>query len=90
VSLAKVDREIAALRCVEAIRLYAVRHEGRLPQSLSDISEVPLPFDPITEKPFSYETANAIATLTAPPIPGFDDNASDKLRWEIELAAGKK
>jgi hypothetical protein len=90
VSLARVDREIAALRCLEAIRLYAARHEGRLPPALSDIAQVQVPVDPITEKPFFYEVAGGLATLAAPPIPGFDDNSSDKLQWEIELATSKK
>ncbi len=50
----KVDRRIAALRCVEAVRMYAATHEGRLPKALSEIMEAPIPMDPVTGGPFRY------------------------------------
>src|SRR5206468_1453605 len=31
---ARLDRKIAALRCLEAVRLYAAAHHGRLPTTL--------------------------------------------------------
>jgi len=60
-----IERRIAALRCVEAIRLYAVRHDGKLPESLGDITEVPIPENPFTGKPFPYRLEGNTAVLEA-------------------------
>jgi hypothetical protein len=67
VTLDRLDRKMAALRVIEAIRLYAAAHDGRLPDKLSEI-EVPVPNDPGTDKPFEYVRDNESATLTAPPL----------------------
>jgi hypothetical protein len=66
---ARVDRHLAALRCVEAIRLYTAAHEGKLPGQLEDIKEVPVPIDPSRGKVFRYELDGNKATLTCEPIP---------------------
>jgi hypothetical protein len=63
VAPAQPDRKIAALRCIEAIRLYAAGHDGELPAQLSDIREVPIPPDPLTGRPFVYHQAGNKATL---------------------------
>ena len=39
------DRNINQLRTVEALRLYAAAH-GKLPEKLTDITDVPIPLDP--------------------------------------------
>lgn len=62
-SMARFDRRIAALRLIEAIRLYAAGHDGRLPAKLSDITEVPLPLDPTTGKEFEYRTTDSGAEI---------------------------
>jgi hypothetical protein len=62
---ARLDRRVAALRCVEAIRLYAAAHGGRLPPTLAAVKEVPVPEDPLTGKPFAYRLENDTATLEA-------------------------
>jgi hypothetical protein len=64
-----LDRRVAALRCVEAVRLHAASHGGKLPESLSQITEVPVPDDPATGKPFEYALDGAAAVLKAPPAP---------------------
>ena len=51
---ARLDRRVAALRVVEAIRMHAATHGGSLPESLDKITEVPVPFDPVTGQPFGY------------------------------------
>src|SRR5437773_900928 len=51
---------------VEALRIYAAAHEGKLPDKLDEITEVPVPFDPGTGKPFEYSRAYDTATLTGP------------------------
>jgi hypothetical protein len=62
----RTDRRFAAVRCVEALRLYAAGHDGRLPAALKDITEVPVPPDPVTGKPFEYEAHGDTARLAAP------------------------
>jgi hypothetical protein len=82
---ARLDRKVAALRCVEAIRLYAAAHEGQLPAQLDDIKEVPVPSDPYTGKPFRYEVKDGKAHLTG-VAPGDEPaNAGNYLRYEVTL-----
>jgi hypothetical protein len=64
----KIDRHIDALRVVEAIRNYAAGHRSQLPESLGKITEVPVPNDPFTGKPFHYEVKGGVATLSAEGI----------------------
>jgi hypothetical protein len=66
----RLDRRLAALRCIEAIRLYAASHNGNLPPALADCREGPAPADPVTGKPFEYKVVGDRATLTAPFPPG--------------------
>ena len=58
----RLERQIALLRHVEALRMYAAEHDGKLPAKLSDIS-VPLPIDPFTGKPFVYAVDGATAHI---------------------------
>jgi hypothetical protein len=55
---------MARLRILEAMRLYAAQHEGRWPDRLSDITEVPVPVNPYDGKPFIYERHGEKARLT--------------------------
>jgi hypothetical protein len=80
----RVDRRIAALRCVEALRLYAAAHDGKLPPALADVKEVPLPADPMTGKPFDYKADGATATLSAAAPPG-DTTPQNTLVYELTL-----
>jgi hypothetical protein len=84
-SRARLDRRIAALRCVEAIRLHAAAHEGRLPAELSDIKEVPVPIDPITGKSFQYRLDGSAVVLSGPPPEGEQPAHDNSLRYEITL-----
>jgi len=80
---AKLDRHVAALRCIEAVRMYAAAHDGKPPAGLSDITAVPVPIDPIAGKPFAYKAVGNTVTLEgrAPaPAPPKDD-----LRYELTL-----
>lgn len=63
-----IERRIDALRVVEAIRHYAATHEGRLPESLDQIDETPVPDDPFTGEPFHYELEDGAAMLWAEGI----------------------
>src|SRR4029079_3378426 len=57
---------VAALRAVEAVRLFAAANEGKLPKSLADVKSVPVPDDPFTGKPFGYAAKANAFTLTRP------------------------
>jgi hypothetical protein len=59
---AHLEQRIALLRHVEALRLYAAAHGGKLPGKLSECG-VPLPDDLFTGKPFRYEADGAAAHL---------------------------
>jgi len=85
-SRVRLDRRIAALRVIEAIRLYAAANDGRLPPSLADIQLVPVPNDPGTGQPFGYTLANGTATLTAPMLPGMSPQPAYALRYDLTLA----
>lgn len=63
---ARVEQRVALLRHVEALRLYAADHDGKLPASLADVA-VPLPADPLTGKPFAYTVEGATAQLGGSP-----------------------
>jgi hypothetical protein len=82
---ARLDRRIDALRCVEALRLYAAAHEGKLPEKLADVTEVPIPPDPVTGKPFEYRLADGKATFTGPTPAGEQPNTSNTIIYEITL-----
>ena len=68
-AIARNDREIAGLRTIEALRMYAAAHEGRLPEKLDDLS-VPAPVDPVTGQPFTYTLRGQTAVLDGPPLLG--------------------
>jgi hypothetical protein len=82
------DRRIAMLRVIEALRLHAAETGGKLPASLDEIKEVPLPLDPVTGKPFGYKLADGKATLDAPP-PSGEKWETLGARYEIMIAAKK-
>jgi hypothetical protein len=65
---ARLDRKVAMLRVVEALRLHA-GVTGRLPDSLDQVKVVPIPIDPYTGKPFHYEATGESAELVS-EIPG--------------------
>ena len=81
---AKLDRQIAALRCIEAIRLYAAGHDGTLPAGLDSITEVPIPANPLTGKPFGYKVDGNTATLEAAAPEG--SRPKDSTRYVITLS----
>jgi hypothetical protein len=55
----------AMLRIFEAMRLYAAAHDGQWPDRLSDISDVPIPANPVDGKPFVYQRQGNKAILTS-------------------------
>jgi hypothetical protein len=85
----RLERQLVALRLIEAIRLYAANHDGKLPQDLADIKEVPLPVCPVTGKSFVYRLEGARAFLETPPAPQSAVAVIQPLRYEIHLRKGE-
>ncbi len=80
---ARIDRRIAAFRCVEAVRLYAAGHDGKLPASLDEIKIRPIPADPVTGKPFDYHRVGDRAVLCSTPFPGQPANNANTPTYEL-------
>jgi hypothetical protein len=79
----RLDANVAALQCVEAIRSYAASHGGQLPQTLAEITEVSVPKDPMSGAAFRYTRTGATAVLESPAPPG--GGAKDATRYEITV-----
>jgi hypothetical protein len=80
----RLEQRIALLRHVEALRLYAAAHAGKLPAKLSDC-EVPLPPDPFTGKPFHYQVDGATAHLRGSPPPREAKNPAYNVHFQVTI-----
>jgi hypothetical protein len=80
----RLDAEAAARQCIEAIRHYAATHSNKLPARLADITDVPLPNDPTTNKAFNYRVEGSKAILEMSPPKG--GRPQDGARYEITIA----
>jgi hypothetical protein len=81
---ARLEQRIALLRHVEALRLYAAEHDGKLPETLADFT-VPLPPDPFTGKPFRYNVDGATAHFRGSPPPGEEKNPAYNVHYEVTV-----
>src|SRR5262249_20353644 len=63
--LGDADERIAIMRTIEAIRDYAARHDRQPPVSLDQITDVPIPLEPMTNQPVHYELKEKTMTLRA-------------------------
>ena len=79
----RLDRHVAALQCVEALRLYAGAHDGKFPDKLSDVTEISIPNDPVSQKPFIYQRTGPTAALEATASKGAE--AKDAMRYVLNL-----
>lgn len=82
---ARLDRQIAVLRVIEAIRLHAAANGGKLPESLDAVTLVPVHRDPVFDKPFEYRRDGDKAMLSAPPPPGMPAIAGQVIRYELTI-----
>ncbi len=82
-SAAAVDRSIAALQTIEALRDYAAGHAGKFPDSLADLTDTPTPIDPMTGKLFQYQHEAQKAVLIAFVPEGVSQRFSQ--RYELNL-----
>jgi hypothetical protein len=74
---------LAMLRIFEAMRLYAAAHDGQWPERLADIREVPIPKNPIDDKPFIYQRQGNKAILTC-------ENGPRNVPWRYEIILMQK
>jgi hypothetical protein len=81
---ARLEQRIAVLRHIEALRLFAAQHNGKLPEKLDDLS-VPLPLDPVSGMPFSYAAERGTAQLRGGRPQGTDKNTTCDIRYEVAL-----
>jgi len=79
----RLDRHVAILQCIEAMRLYAAAHEGKFPKQLSDITLVPVPDDPVAKEAFVYTRTGAKAVLEILTLKGLIER--DIIRYELNL-----
>ena len=64
--------------------MYAAEHNGTFPAKLSDIS-VPLPNDPITNKPVIYEVTGTTVHVRGTPPKGDEKNRFFNVHYELTL-----
>lgn len=81
----RVDRKIALLRVVEAIRLHADAHDGQLPAALKDITAAPVPDDPFTLGPFDYLVKGQTAIVSTPVPVGQSPQPGSVWTYEITV-----
>jgi hypothetical protein len=84
----RLDRHIAMLQCIEALRLHAGAHDGKFPKELSDVTDISIPDDPVTKKQFAYHRTGVKAVLEAPAPKGAD--VKDAMRYELNLKEESK
>jgi hypothetical protein len=80
----RIQQRLALLAHVEALRLYAADHGGKLPARLSDVA-LPLPVDPVTGKAFRYEVDGQTAVLQGTPPKGEEKNAPYNVRFVVAV-----
>lgn len=81
--MSALSRQVAALQCIEALRLYAGAHNGTFPNELTDITEVPVFDDPVEQKPFVYHRTGSKVALEADAPKGAE--ARFALRYLLNL-----
>jgi hypothetical protein len=84
VTMHRLDGDVAALQCVEALRHYAAAHKGQLPKQLSEITDAKVPDDPVSATPFVYRYDGSKAVLEVSVPKG--GTPRDSTRYEITVA----
>ena len=79
-ALSAIDRQVAAMQVVESARAYAAAHDGKLPASLDDLTDMPAPADPFTGKPFAYKADGNTVNLSGPALSERDSPLSYRVK----------
>ena len=61
----RLTRDLAEMQLIEALRMHAAE-TGKLPGSLDEVTIVPVPNNPATDKPFLYSLDGKTAVLKCP------------------------
>ncbi len=88
VIMKRVEQHFAAVRCIEALRLYAASHEGNFADELAEVKEVEVPTDSVTGEPFVYKRRESRAVLEGAAPEGA--GRVEGLRYELTLVEGAK
>jgi hypothetical protein len=80
----QLEQQIALLRHVEALRVFAAEHDGKLPRQLADIT-VPLPLDPVTGKPFAYTLEGTIAHISGSSLAAENSRPENKPHYSVKV-----
>ena len=80
----RAARRTAELRLIEALRLYAAAHGGRLPDRLDEITDVPVPRDPLTGNAFPYRRDGNKAVIELEVPKGLSGQQYGR-RYEISI-----
>jgi len=81
----RLQRDLAALQTVEALRMAVARSGGQWPQTLDELSFAPAPIDTITGQSFTYtKLDNGNVELILAPPPGRSASNFGR-RFELEL-----
>jgi hypothetical protein len=79
----RIQRKTELLRTVEALRMHAAENGG-FPAKPEDITCVPVPVDPYTDKPFEYSGNGRVAIVSTPHGETWT-NAAGAIRYQLEL-----
>ncbi len=79
----RFGNNLNVIQCVEAIRHHAATHDGRLPEKLSDITDLKLPDDVFTGEPLQYHRTDKGAVVQSIMPAGGDP--VDATRFEVIL-----
>lgn len=79
----RLECQLNGIQTVEAIRMHAAE-TGKLPATLEEITIVPVPLNPLTEKPYAYRLEGEEAILELP----FSD-AIPNAAWRFEITLAK-
>jgi hypothetical protein len=74
----RLTQKIAVLRAIEALRLHAAEHNGKLPASLAEVTAVPVPVDPATGGAFEYRLEGKTAILRPAKV-------ADQFQYELTI-----
>ncbi len=81
---ARLIRRIELIRTLEALRLQIATDEGKIPDSLDNVTVVEVPKDPFTNRPFEYAPSKNGFRLVAPPLPGLGRGMGEHI-YDITL-----
>jgi hypothetical protein len=81
---ARVQQYLSLLQTVEAVRIHAAENKGKLPASLA-ATKLPVPVDPVTGKPFSYEVMDGVAVIRGTPPADRKNDPSFNRIYEVTI-----